>query len=165
MMLISVMLCFAESTRAQAPQSIPYQAVARDASGNLLQNQPISVLFTITDLSSNGTVIYQEHQSATTNNFGLFTVNIGTGNPSGFDTIPWGNGNAKFIDIKIDAAHGLNGTGYTDLGASQMLSVPYALYAGSSGSVTGSITPISVANGGTAMDAANPYSILCGGTT
>lgn len=113
--------------QAQAPQKINYQAVARNAAGNELQNQPIAVRFTIYNGSSTGTIVYQETGNVTTNQFGLFTTAIGGGTvvQGDFSTISWGNGN-KYLRVEIDPA---NGTNYTDMGAWQMLSVPFALYA------------------------------------
>lgn len=115
------------SLQAQAPQKINYQAVARNAAGNELQNQAIAVRFTIYNGSSTGTVVYQETGNVTTNQFGLFTTAIGGGAvvQGDFATVNWGNGN-KYLRVEIDPA---NGTNYTDMGAWQMLSVPFALYA------------------------------------
>lgn len=106
---------------AQAPLQIPYQGVARDAQGNALQNQAITLLLAIEDIS--GTELFSETHSTTTNQFGLFTVKIGsvTALPSNL----WSNGD-RFLHVKMDPA---GGTSYTDLGTTQFLSVPYALYA------------------------------------
>lgn len=113
---------------AQAPQAIPYQAVARDNTGNAIVNQAVSLRFTIHDATAGGTVVYQETQNKTTNPLGLFTANIGEGTiVSGtFATIDWG-GSSKFMQVEMDAT---GGTTNTDMGTQQMLSVPYALNAG-----------------------------------
>lgn len=120
-------LLLLNNLQAQAPQKINYQAVARNAAGNELQNQAIAVRFTIYNGSSTGTVVYQETGNVTTNQFGLFTTAIGGGTvvQGDFATVNWGNGN-KYLRVEIDPA---NGTNYTDMGAWQMLSVPFALYA------------------------------------
>jgi len=112
---------------AQAPQAIPYQAVARDNNGNLIANQSVSLRFTILNGSISGTVVYQETQITTTNSLGLFNVNVGQGTVvSGtFSTIAWGGG-SKFLEVALDAAGGSN---YVVMGTSQMMSVPYALNA------------------------------------
>jgi hypothetical protein len=113
--------------KAQVPQAIPYQAVARDTAGNLIINQSISLRFSIHDSTAGGTVVYQETQSKTTNALGLFVANIGEGiivNGT-FSAINWANGN-KFIQVEMDAT---GSTNYTDMGTQQMLSVPYALFA------------------------------------
>ena len=113
---------------SQAPQAIPYQAVARNNSGSIIANQNISIRFSIHNSASNGIVIYRETQNVPTNNLGLFNVNIGEGTPSigTFAGIDWGNG-AKFVEIEIDPS---GGTNYNNLGTVQLMSVPYALFAG-----------------------------------
>jgi len=123
--------------KAQSPLVIPYQAVARDASGNLLANTAVCVQFRIFNVSSGGTPIYEEHQPATTNKLGLFTLNIGAGTVDiGTDlgAIAWGTSNT-YMEIAIDVTGTCNGSNtYLTMGRSQMLSVPYALYAGTAAS-------------------------------
>jgi hypothetical protein len=134
---LSILLCFYVS--AQVPQGINYQAVARNASGAVLANQAIGLRFTIHDVSASGTKVYEEtFMGTTTNQFGLFTIVIGTGTQVGsttFTSVAWGT-NAKFLQVEIDPA---GGTAYTDMGTTQMVSVPYALYAQSAG--TAASTP------------------------
>src|SRR5208283_2603978 len=68
--------------------------------------------------------------TATTNKFGLFTVSLGRGIPvtGAFDTIYWNYGN-YWLQVEMDPRAGTN---YTDMGTTQFLTVPYAMYAGSS---------------------------------
>jgi len=115
---------------SQSPAGINYQAVARDANGELLKNQTIKVQFTIlqgANLSSAAAVYTEEHSSVTTNQYGLFTLVLGEGTPSlGTDiltTPSWGSNN-QFLKVEIDA-----GSGYDLVGETQLMSVPYALYA------------------------------------
>jgi Protein of unknown function (DUF1566) len=112
---------------AQAPNAIPYQAVARNSSGNLIASQNIHLRFTIHDGTATGTTVFQETQTVTTNVLGLFSVNIGQGTPvsGNFTTINWGTG-AKFTQVEMDAT---GGNSYIDMGTQQMMSVPFALYA------------------------------------
>ena len=56
---------------AQAPQAIPYQAVARDNAGNAIANQAVSLRFTIHNATAVGPIVYQETQSKTTNALGF----------------------------------------------------------------------------------------------
>jgi hypothetical protein len=114
---------------AQAPQGIPYQAIARNASGVAIANTAVKVRFSIRDSTATGPVKYQETHTPTTSALGLFSVNLGMGTVvSGtFSGINWGK-NAKFLQVELDPA---GGTNYTDLGTTQMMSVPYALQAGS----------------------------------
>ncbi len=118
------------SAFAQAPQAIPYQAVARDLSGNPITNHNISLRFSIHDSIPGGVVVYKETQPATTNLLGLFTSNIGQGTVvSGtFAAINWAK-SFKYLQVELDTAGGSN---YANMGTEQMLSVPYAFYSRSS---------------------------------
>ena len=125
---------------AQAPQGIPYQAVARNSSGVIIASTAISVRFTIHDSIATGTTVYRETFNPTTTAQGLFSVNVGQGTVvSGtFSSINWGT-NAKFMQVELDPA---GGTSYIDMGTQQMMSVPYALYAGNAQQFAGtSYTP------------------------
>ena len=114
---------------SQAPQGIPYQAIARNASGQPIASTAVKVRFTIRDSIATGAIKYQETHKPTTSALGLFSVNVGMGTvvSGSFSGINWGK-NAKFLQVEMDPAGGAN---YTDLGTTQMMSVPYALYAGS----------------------------------
>lgn len=115
---------------AQTPQSMNYQAVARNSAGAVVANQSTGLRFTVRDSSAAGTIVYRETATATTNQFGLFTAAIGSGTPvtGTFAGINWAAG-TKYLQVEIDPAGGSN---YTDMGTSQLLSVPYALQAQSS---------------------------------
>ena len=115
---------------AQAPQKMSYQSVIRKTDGTLVASTPVSLKISILKGSATGTASYVETQTTTTNNNGLATVEIGGGTPvtGTFAGIDWGSG-SHFIKTEIDPA---GGTNYTISGTSQLLSVPYALYAGSS---------------------------------
>ncbi len=123
---------------AQVPQVINYQAVARNSAGQIIPSQNVGVRFSVIDASANGTVIYSETHSTTTNRFGLFTLGIGTGAPTNgtFSTINWGT-NDKFLKVEI-APEG--GTNYTVQGVTQLFSVPYALYADKTNLIAGNNT-------------------------
>ncbi|MEO8087709.1 MAG: tail fiber domain-containing protein [Bacteroidota bacterium] len=110
---------------AQIPDLMNYQAIARTGAGNLMANANIGIQITITD-GSGGTVLYQERHFPTTNQFGLFTLSIGSGTviTGTFSTISWESVSA-FMQVEMDPAGGSN---YTTSGISQLLSVPYALY-------------------------------------
>jgi len=129
------LLVFAKTTIAQVPQGIPYQSVARSSSGVIIASHPIGLRFTIHDSLATGTIIYQETFTPTTNILGLFSVNVGTGTvvTGTFNSVSWGH-NAKFMQVEMDAT---GGTSYINMGTQQMMSVPYALYAGSSGDTIG----------------------------
>jgi hypothetical protein len=115
---------------AQAPQALNYQAIARDNSGNVITGQSVGIRFTIMYGGTTGPTVYQERHQSTTNSFGLFTLAIGKGTVlfGNFSTIDWG-ANTKFLKVEVTPQGGntlLQGT-------TQLLSVPYALYAERSG--------------------------------
>jgi hypothetical protein len=134
--LLFISIIAANAAVAQAPLGIPYQAIARNSSGTIVASHAISLRFSIHDSASTGTVVYQETFSPTTNALGLFNVNIGTGTiVSGtFNSITWSH-NAKYMQVEMDAT---GGSSYTDMGTTQMMSVPYAIFSNSAGSVGGS---------------------------
>ena len=114
---------------AQAPQSFSYQTVIRDASWTVLDNQSVGIKISIREDVATGTVVYEESHSATTSQIGLVNLSIGEGTlMSGvFNTIDWGN-HTYFIEVAVD----VSGT-YDVMGTTQLRSVPYALYAETSG--------------------------------
>ncbi len=120
------------SAMAQAPQKISYQAVIRDAGNVLITNQSVGMQISILQGSVSGTAVYVESQTPTTNINSLVSQEIGSGTVvSGtFNTIDWSNG-PYFIKTETDPT---GGTAYTIEGTSQLMSVPYALYAKTSGS-------------------------------
>ena len=120
---ISFILCVITfvNVNAQVPEAMSYQAVARDASGNPMMNASLLVIFEIRQTSSSGMVAYSELQNLTTNQFGLFTAQIGSVLVpiSGvFSNISWGS-DSYYLHVEV------NGDA---IGASKLLSVPYALY-------------------------------------
>jgi hypothetical protein len=115
-----------------------YQAIVRDASGGPLANQSIALRFTVKNGSITGDTVYQEGDTATTNQFGLFTMQIGGGIPlSGtFSGINWATG-AKYLEVELSLDGGFT---FTALGTTQLISVPYALYAETAGNGGGGVT-------------------------
>jgi len=103
---------------AQSPDGFNYQAVIRDSGGELKMNQSVSIDFEILDASD--VAVYSESHTATTNDYGLVNLLIGQGTSSDdFSAIDWGNGIFS-VKITIDG---------TDMGTSQLWSVPYAISA------------------------------------
>ena len=128
--ILASSILFTAGLFAQAPpQGINYQAVARDASGNELPNTPLTVRMGIYSDAAATILVYEETHPVTTNAFGLFNLVIGQGtqtSPGAFNAILWAN-SAYYMKVEING-----GTGFTDMGTTQLMSVPYALYAGSS---------------------------------
>ncbi len=119
---------------AQAPDLVNYQGIARNSSGATLNAQAIGLQLTVHADSANGAIVYQETHTPTTNQFGLFTVQIGAGTPvqGTMAGIAWGT-TSHWLQVEMDEN---GGTAYSDMGTSQLVSVPYALYAKNSGSST-----------------------------
>ena len=123
----------------QAPEGFKYQAVLRDAGNLILNNQAVGMRLTIQQGSIGGTAVYTETFAPTTNAYGLVNLEIGSGTvvSGDFTTIDWANG-PYFIETAADVT---GGTSYTVMGTSQLMSVPYALYAKTSGNGAGPIGP------------------------
>jgi hypothetical protein len=115
------------SSFGQAPEGFKYQAVVRDAGNLILNNQVVGVRMTIQQGAIGGATVYQETFAPTTNGYGLVNLEIGSGTiVSGtFATIDWSAG-PFFIETAVDVS---GGTSYVVMGTSQLMSVPYALYA------------------------------------
>jgi len=111
--------CVEVSAQA-APQGINYQAVARDASGNPLVSTSVTIIFDIRQGAFNGTSVYNETHSLTTNQFGLFSTVIGQGsvNSGTFSTIAWGS-SSYWLNVDVNTF---------DMGTTEFMSVPYSLY-------------------------------------
>jgi uncharacterized protein (TIGR02145 family) len=120
--VLSVMFLSAAAF-AQSPQKMSYQCVVRNASGALVTNQVVGIKISILQGSAGGTAVYTETLTPTTNANGLVSIEIG--GETGFDLINWSAG-PYFLKTETDPA---GGTNYTITGTSQLLSVPYALYA------------------------------------
>jgi uncharacterized protein (TIGR02145 family) len=110
---------------AQAPESFNYQAVVRDASGNIIANTQVGMRISIIQGSILDTAVCKEEFTPTTNDFGLVTLAIGSINITDFAAIDWSAG-PYFVKVELDPE---GGTSYIEMGTSQLLSVPYALHA------------------------------------
>jgi microcystin-dependent protein len=120
-----IALIIAISALAQSPYSFKYQAVLRDGSGNPKVNQSVNVGVSLLLNSASGSVAYSESFATSTNAYGIVNLNIGqgTGITGSISNIKWSS-NTVFIKITVDG---------TEISTSQLLSVPYALYADKAG--------------------------------
>ena len=128
MTTLVILLLVSAILDAQVPQGINYQAVIRNASGQIVQNQNVTVKFGIHQATPSGTIVYEEtHGSAQTNSYGLVNQQIGHGAPTigTFSAIQWGK-NSYFLQVQANI-----GSGYINLGTTPFLTVPYALVADS----------------------------------
>ena len=131
----AILLLAIVTMTAQSPEAFKYQAVARDATGQVLANQSVSFQISILQGSISGTSIYSETHAANTNGLGLVALEIGNGvvGSGDFSAINWG-ADSYFVQIEMDEAGGSN---YQLMGTSQLMSVPYALHAKTAESVPG----------------------------
>ena len=133
-LLLGLIVCTVTSLsgllKAQVPQGFNYQAIARNESGNPIPDQLLPVRITIQSDPAGGEIFWQEiHPDVTTNEFGLFMLEVGKGvrqpfsSADAFNTIDW-TVTPKYLKTEIDY------DGWTDMGSSQLWSVPYSLVAG-----------------------------------
>ncbi len=112
---------------AQAPQKISFQAVMRNANNELISKKSIGIRISILQGTSNGIVVYTESQNVVSDFNGLISLQIGTGLVSfgPFSDIDWANG-PYFIKTEADPTGGYD---YSIIGSTELLSVPYAMFA------------------------------------
>lgn len=129
--LLILFTVFTLNIQAQSPDAFKYQSVVRDAGGNVLANQATGIQVRILKTSATGSEVYKETHSVTSNAFGLINLEIGGGDNvvGDFEDIAWGS-DSYFLEVAVDPA---GGTSYSITGSSQLLSVPYALYAKNAG--------------------------------
>lgn len=128
---ILLVLFITSTAISQTPQAFNYQGIARDLSGNPIINQNIGLRIAILQDSLMMNEIYKELHTVMSNNMGLFSIQIGKGSiiNGNFIEIDWGYG-SHYIQVEIDVEGGGN---YQIIGTSQLMSVPYALYAANGG--------------------------------
>ena len=103
----------------QTPTTFNYQAVLRDATGHILESSNVSIQLVIHQGTATGTTVYSEVHNTTTSEFGLVSLEIGSVTPANFALIDWATG-PYFVEVIVNG---------TTMGASELLTVPYALYA------------------------------------
>ncbi|HPC98083.1 MAG TPA: tail fiber domain-containing protein [Bacteroidales bacterium] len=136
---LSPALCTLSNLEAQVPQGFNYQAIARDASGNPIQNATLKVKLSILSDTTGfyggtgGTYIWEEeHSNVKTNSFGMFTVVLGSpaavkvqGTAPTFSSVNWSVANL-YVGTKIAQAPGYV---YKVMGSAKLWSVPYSMMA------------------------------------
>ena len=129
-------LLSALATAQQPPQAFSYQAVARNSSGHAIVGFATSARFALHQDSPTGLVVYEEEHAITTNDQGLFTVEVGKGTPLSGVVASFGEVEFGLMRVFLEVSLDLDNTGvFTSMGAQELLSVPYALHAGSSSNV------------------------------
>ncbi|MEZ5071504.1 MAG: hypothetical protein R2751_11180 [Bacteroidales bacterium] len=118
-----VFLCLIVSVFGQAPDHFSYQAVLRNTDGTPRALQEVELLVELRQGSPDGPAVFTQVQTVQTDPFGAVTLRIGDG--AVFSELDWELG-PYFLALTVDGTY---------LGASQLLSVPYALYAREAGHV------------------------------
>ena len=143
LLLIALFIgAFSSNLWAQAPQAVCYQALAKDDQNNNILESTIGIRATIVRGGANGIDEWIEIHTPQTDQFGLFTIEIGQGNvvPGGaqtaFENIEWGQGD-YWLRVEFDP---FNAGNYQLMGANKIISVPYALYAEGANTATSSET-------------------------
>lgn len=129
--LVLIGLIITVNIWAQAAQKINYQIVIRNGTNGLVINTQVGVRLSILKGTADGQVVYTESLTPTTNENGLATIEIG--GETGFEDIDWSNG-SYFIKTETDPS---GGTNYTLIQTNQIMTVPYALYAKTAESYSG----------------------------
>jgi hypothetical protein len=129
-MVMALLLC-TQLLWAQVPQKFNYQGIARDTKGNPMSGKTMRLKLSVLPTQDATVPEYEETQLVTTNEFGLYTLKIGEGEATvgEMNTVKWETGN-KYIRVSIDPQ---GGSQFTDAGTTQLLSVPYAIYAEKAG--------------------------------
>jgi len=137
-MFFLALLMLTTLSYAQSPEKISYQAVIRDVSNELVSEQDVGIQIRILQGidPATATTVYVETQSTRTNVNGLLSFEIGTGNSTNdFSVIDWSSG-TYYLETNIDPS---GGTDYSVKSTSQLMSVPYAMYAKTAERVLGSV--------------------------
>ena len=118
--------------QAQAPQGFNYQATVRNSAGDLIINTNVYFKFNVIQGSQTAVPIFTETHYVPTDDLGQVNLVIGQGtaNTGVFSELDWSLG-SYYLGIELDT-----GNGYVAMGTTQLLSVPYALYAENSGNST-----------------------------
>ncbi len=126
LLLITYFFVVVSAFAFTTPEKINYQGVARNADGELLTNQQLGIQIQIRTITSNGDVVYSEIHTVTTNQYGIFNLQIGGGGAElgAFADVDWGL--ETFFELSIDFEGGEN---FVSMGTSQLVAVPYALHA------------------------------------
>ncbi|NNV56198.1 hypothetical protein, partial [Limnovirga soli] len=136
----ALMMSFFVIAKAQVPQQLNYQGIARNATGSPIAYQNITVRLSIIDSATNGQIAYRETRRVLTNYAGLFNIVIGSNGATDLigsvESVNWSTGK-KYIKLEIDP-NGLNNFGLA--GITQLQSVAYALSATPSGNAHGDLS-------------------------
>lgn len=126
MKILNILIFTFSLLSLSAQTGFQYQAVVRNDMGEVISNQAVGVQINIILENINNSAIYTESHTVTANDYGVINLVIGQGTVETgiFNEIDWSK--TAFANIAMDID---GGTNYTDLGTTELLSVPKALYA------------------------------------
>ena len=130
--LLFLALIITFTLQAQAPQGFNYQATVRNSVGDLIINTNVYFKFNVMQGSQTSLPVFTEIHYVPTDDLGQVNLVIGQGTAieGVFSELDWSLG-SYYLGIELDT-----GSGYVAMGTTQLLSVPYALYAENSGNST-----------------------------
>ena len=165
---LSALFCiFTIMAFSQAPPAFKYSAVALDAAGNPVSSEFV-VKFKFHEDSETGQVRYEETHVVSGAVNGKFNLNagLGTATINQFSDLNWAE-HQYWMRVQLSFNAGAD---FNNFGVSQLLSVPYALYAAQSGANSETYTPgsgIAITPGNEIVNTApdQPVSIAGSGNT
>lgn len=153
-LLFGCLFLLAGDIIAQPPPGFNYQSVAKDPANNVAKSRDVFVKAVIRQYRIDGPIVWEDAHQVKSDNDGIFTIMIGQGtkattiNIKDISQVDWANGPFYFnmkvaVAPSIPAAWWVAADNYLDMGTSQMMSVPYAMFAGNASvtNVTTSIPP------------------------
>ena len=139
-LVLALLALVTASMYAQSPAAFNYQSIAKDPLGNVAKNRTVYVKDIIyQNAAVGGTRVWEEAHIVNTDNDGIFTINIGLGTKSpgipinNISQIDWFKG-LFFFNLKvavapsIPAAWWVAADNYLDMGTTQFLSSPFAMF-------------------------------------
>ena len=114
---------------AQTPQGFNYQATVRNSEEALIANANVYFKFNVLQGSLSSVPVFTEIHYIATDDLGQVNLIIGEGTATEgtFSQIDWSLGN-YYLGVEINT-----GQSYVAMSTTQLLSVPYALYASGNG--------------------------------
>ncbi|MHA7058629.1 hypothetical protein ACWGOQ_0015500 [Aquimarina sp. M1] len=121
-MVSALFFCTLLSAQSAQKNFINYQGVAKNAGGEILNNQSINIQIAIKFGAPDIAASYVENHTVTTSANGVFSLLIGNGAPvtGDFSTLQWG-GIASYITVSLNGA---------EVGTNELMAVPYAITSG-----------------------------------
>jgi hypothetical protein len=120
------------------PQAFSFKATIVSKTGAIVASKTVAIRLSVIKNNTNGISVFSETFLPKTNEYGQVDILIGNGTrvSGNFSTIEWSN-DKYFLKTEVDVKGGRD---YILMSITQLLSVPYAMYAKTAGGITGGIT-------------------------